>query len=293
MARYYRKVEIATWIDDRFRSLSSAPANGQTLWLYLLTGPRTIALPGIVIGREAVLADDLGWTVEAFREAFGEASREALVEADWKAGLILLKRALFDGSGEPRETSKPESPNVIRHWEKSWDMVPECGLKAEYLSQLGSFCEALGEAYAKAFTEAFRKALAKASSNQVTGNREQVTGKTLQLKLQGSGDSKREKKPRDPKEPSGDHQRVVAAFDSYYRDTHGGETPTWNKTTGGIVKTLLESRDADSLIARIEFLRTPPRTLWPAAPWDLKTFAAHHDKCVSAVANAEYTPGLV
>lgn len=292
MARYYRKVEIATWIDDRFRSLSAAQPNGQTLWLYLLTGPRTIALPGIVIGREAVLADDLGWTVEAFREAFGEASREALVEADWKAGLILLRRALFDGSGEPRETSKPESPNVIRHWEKSWDMVPECGLKAEYLLQLKAFCEALGEAYAKAFAEAFRKALAKASSNQVTGNREQVTGKILQLPLQGSVDSKRERKQREPKEPSGDHQRVVAAFDSYYRDTHGGEKPTWDKTTGAIVKRLLGSRDADSLIARIEFLRTPPRGFWPTTPWDLKTFAAHHDKCVSAQAAVEWTPEM-
>jgi hypothetical protein len=127
-----------------------------------------------------VLADDLGWSVEAFREAFGEALREGLVDADWKVGVIVLRRALIDSHGDPRESSKPASPNVIRSWAMSWSDIPECGLKRSYLHTLGSFTEALGEAFHAAFQEAFRKALAQPSPhpscNQDTGYRIQDTG---------------------------------------------------------------------------------------------------------------------
>ena len=156
----YRKVEVRVWLDEDFRSMSP---NGRMLWLYFLTGPATIAIPGVVIGREAGLADDLGWSVSTFREAFGEASAKGLVKADWKAGLVVVRKALIDGSGGPRESNRPESPNVLRSWAKSWDDVPECELKTSLLRTLGTFAEALGEGFAKAYREAFAKALAKAS----------------------------------------------------------------------------------------------------------------------------------
>lgn len=284
MARYYRKVEIAMWIDDRFRSLSSAPPNAQTLWFYLLTGPRTVSLPGIVIGREAVLADDLGWPMEGFREAFGEVSREGLAKANWKAGLVVLERALFDSFGEPRESSKPESPNVIKHWEKSWDLIPECELKSQYLRQLGSFCEALGEGFAKAYREAFRKALAKPSANQVTGNREQGTVREgspgladLKAKVDTiTGDVGR--KRAEKREPDPALKSAIAAFDTYFRDTHGGSKPTWNSKTVAMLKGLVAKHGVDEVTTRIESLQKRPPG-WPPAPWDLATFVAHFDKC--------------
>lgn len=164
MARY-RKVEVMTWSDDRFQSLSAAQPNAQTLWLYLLTGPRTTSFPGLVVARDEVMAADLRWPIEAFREAFREASGKGLAKADWKAGLVVLRKALIDSTGEPRDTARPESPNVIKHWAKSWDEVPDCLLKAEYLRSLESFTKALGEAFHKAFQEGFRKALAKASTH--------------------------------------------------------------------------------------------------------------------------------
>ena len=159
----YRKVEVATWTDERFRELTPAPPNGQTLWLYLLTGQRTTALPGLVIANELVMASDLGWSVEAFREAFQEVFAKGMAEASWKGGLVVLTKALLDSTGDPRETARPQSPNVIRSWAKAWDEVPDCDLKNKYLLRLESFSKALGEAFSKAFAEAFRKALAKAS----------------------------------------------------------------------------------------------------------------------------------
>jgi uncharacterized phage protein (TIGR02220 family) len=161
MARY-RKAETGLWIDERFQSLSAPPPNGQTLWLYLLTGQRTTTFPGLVVAREAVMADDLGWSLEGFREAYAEVSAKGMAEADWKAGVVLLKKGLLDSSGDPRETAKPESPNVLRSWAKSWDEIPECDLKMSYLRQLGTFAKALGDPYVEAFRESFRKALAKA-----------------------------------------------------------------------------------------------------------------------------------
>lgn len=159
----YRKVEVATWTDERFRELSPAPPNAQTLWLYLLTGQRTTALPGLVIANELVMASDLGWSVEAFREAFREVFLKGMAEASWKGGLVVLTKALIDSTGDPRETARPQSPNVVRSWAKAWDEVPDCDLKLKYLLRLEVFSKALGEAFAKAFSEAFRKALAKAS----------------------------------------------------------------------------------------------------------------------------------
>ena len=178
--RPYRKVEVGTWFDDRFQRLSAAPPSGQTLWLYLLMGPRTNALPGIVVAREAVMADDLGWSVDDIRYAFAEATREGMANADWKAGVVVLTRALFDSNNRRRETAKPTSLNVIKAWSKAFDAVPDCALKYEYLQSLKTYCDALPDAFADVFADAFADAFAKASRMtcviQESGIRKQETG---------------------------------------------------------------------------------------------------------------------
>jgi hypothetical protein len=103
----WRKVEIGTMRDGKFRSLSRPQPNAQTLWIYLLCGERTTTFPGLVIGRAAVMADDLGWSVEAFLEAFAEVSGKGMAKVDWEAGIVLLPKALIDSSGEPRDTARP------------------------------------------------------------------------------------------------------------------------------------------------------------------------------------------
>lgn len=161
--RPYRKIEVGTWISPSFRALSAPVPNAQTLWLYLLTGTRTTALPGVVVAREATLSDDLRWDLHAFRDAFREVMREGMAEANWDAGVVVLSHALFDESDAPRETSRPASLNVIKAWAKAFEQVPDCSLKYEYLHQLKAFCDAMPEAFRDAFAEAFRDAFAKAS----------------------------------------------------------------------------------------------------------------------------------
>lgn len=185
MARY-RKAEVALWFDERFLALSAPQPNAQTLWLYLLTGPRTTILPGLVLAHEEVMASDLRWPLEAFRKAFGEVFREGMAKAFWPTGVVVLPRALFDSMGTPRATSKPQSPNVVKGWATSWELVPDCELTREYLVTLKAFAEAFGEAYAEAFAKAFQKAFAKGwlkpsgktSRDQESGDRKQETGES-------------------------------------------------------------------------------------------------------------------
>lgn len=161
MARY-RKVEVRTWNDDRFRSLSPIPPCAQGLWLWLLTGPRTTNIPGIVVGTDAVMAAELQWSLEAFRKAFSEIANEGMAKACWKAGLVWLPNATRPGESR----NKPESPNVIRSWRDTWDEIPECELKLEVWQQLKAFAESFGKSFPQAFREACRKPRLKASPIQ-------------------------------------------------------------------------------------------------------------------------------
>lgn len=165
MARY-RRVETKVWLDAGFKSFSAPQPNAQTLWLYLLCGPRTTIFPGLVVAREEVMASDLDWPIESFRKAFAEASSNNRVKVDLRTGVTVLMRALFDSDGDPRESAKPGNPNILKSWAKEWEQIPECRLKDEYLHQLKTFCDALKESFSEAFTQALGKAYGKASRNQ-------------------------------------------------------------------------------------------------------------------------------
>lgn len=151
----YRKVEVRTWGDEKFRRLSQMPPCGQGLWLFLITGPHTGPIPGLFRAGRAAMAEELGWEIEAFDEAFGEAFREGMVKADFKARVIWLPSAI--------KHNRPESPNVVRSWAAEFDLIPECDLKREAFEALKASIHALGEAFGKAFDEAFAKPLPKPS----------------------------------------------------------------------------------------------------------------------------------
>lgn len=144
--RRYSKVHRRIWSDAKFRRLTPAPPNGQTLFLRLLTGPELTNIPGVFAAGEAALSEALGWPTEAFREAFTEAYREGLVKADWQARFVFVPNAI--------KYNSPESPNVIRSWRACWDELPECSLKLEAHRVLRAFVEGLGEGFRKAFNEA-------------------------------------------------------------------------------------------------------------------------------------------
>lgn len=151
------------WGDSKFTALSKPQPNGQTLWVYLLTGPHTTALPGAFVAGEAHLAEALNWPLSPFRKVFTEVLAKGLVLADPKTRLIFIPKAVIHNT--------PESPNVVKAWRSAFDELPDCQLKVEiYVSIKGSIgALGLSEAYAKAFGEAF--ALSDSVTDSVTGTR--------------------------------------------------------------------------------------------------------------------------
>jgi len=150
----YRKVQVWTWPDKGFLALSAPQPSGRYLWLYLLTNPDTVSLPGLYRCGEAAMAEALGWPLKGFREVFAEVSKAGLVNADWEARVVWLPKAL--------KYNAPESPNVVTSWRYPWQEIPDCGLKVEAYQDIRAFLEGMGEAFLKAFD----KACDKTSPNQ-------------------------------------------------------------------------------------------------------------------------------
>ena len=185
----YRKVEVRTWGDERFRALSPLLPSGQGLWLYLITGPHTGPIPGLFRAGRAAMAEDLEWELEAFDKAFGEVFRQGMVKADFKARVMWVPNAI--------KHNRPESPNVVRSWAAEFDLIPECDLKREAFGSLKASIHALGEAFAKAFDESFGKPSAKPSPKTI-GNQEQEQEQEQEQKKGAKAPSSAAKLPTCP-----------------------------------------------------------------------------------------------
>jgi hypothetical protein len=161
MARY-RKVDPRIWNDQKFNELSD---HGKLAFFFLLTHPHMTAL-GAMRASIPGMAAELGWDEEAFREAFQEAQRKAMVKHDKKASFVWLPKFL--------KYNKPESPNVVKAWGDAYDLLPECPLKIQLSQQIKDFVQGLS----KGFHEALPEAFAKTSLNQEQ-EQEQEQDKTV------------------------------------------------------------------------------------------------------------------
>jgi uncharacterized phage protein (TIGR02220 family) len=151
--RIYRKVETSLWTDSDYRALSKPKPNARTLWMYLLCGQRTTTIPGVVLARPAVMADDLEWPVSGWRKAMDEIAGRGMAKHDPEVGLVVLTKALLH-RGTPRETSKPNSPNAMKSWVSAFRDLPDCSLKADLGVTLDAFVSACGEEMLNAFRAA-------------------------------------------------------------------------------------------------------------------------------------------
>lgn len=148
MARY-RKLDLRTWNDQKFRELTPLLPSGQSLWLYLVLGPHTTSIPGLFEASEVAMADRLRWPVEVFRKTFGEIYSKGMAKADWEARLVWLPKAV--------EYNRPESANVIISWAATFDELPECALKWEAFQSLSVFAKTLPKSFAETFGKVFAK----------------------------------------------------------------------------------------------------------------------------------------
>lgn len=254
----YRRVEVGTFNDDRFRELSSPGPNAQDLWLQLLCGPRTTIFPGLVIATEAVLASDLGWPIagdlfggstagpSGLREAWGEISSRGMAVADWVYGVIVLPRALLDRRQTPRETARPTSPNAFRGWAKAWGDVPECALSAWYLAELGRFAGLLDAGnpprgiHATPYSDAYRQAFATQIERFDVVYRDQVPPEVFQAV-----------------NASNKRSRVVNAFETRRIERNQGVNASTPSDSKGLTRLERVEMSNNAELTRLEPARDP------------------------------------
>jgi hypothetical protein len=149
---------VRLWGDKKFRSLTPIKPSGQALFLYLLTNPNTTSLPGLFRAGAAAMAEELGWELKDFRQAFEEVLNQGLVKADFDARVVFIPNVI--------KYNKPQSPNVVKSWATHWDEIPECELKSVAYQALKDFVKDIGESFAEAFDEAINKPFCKSMPNQ-------------------------------------------------------------------------------------------------------------------------------
>lgn len=122
----YNEVSITTWISGDFRTLTP---NGKLLWLYLLTGPIRMPIPGIYRAGVGSCTDDLGWSSDVFKKSFKELEQRDMARANWNVNVIYLPKWL-------KYNRPPSNPNVMKSWLGMLDAVPNCELKTDYIQTL-------------------------------------------------------------------------------------------------------------------------------------------------------------
>ena len=164
---HYRKIDVKIWNDEKFISLS---AEGKLAFFMLLTHPMMTAL-GAMRGTPGGLADELCCGSEAKREAFREGLRDiidlGMAEYDERSSLICLPNFV--------KYNPPESPNVVKAWNKCLDFLPDGPLKTLTIQRAKAYAEGLSKGFREAIPDTVRKSLSKTSPNQRTENREHRT----------------------------------------------------------------------------------------------------------------------
>lgn len=130
MARY-RKIDVRMWNDRKFRELSD---NGKLAFILLLTHPDTTQI-GTIRTRVSNLADELGWQRDAMSHAIQEVTLNGMIDADEKAGLMVINNFL--------KYNAPSSPNAFKSWRELIDLMPECDLLDRHVASLKAFVDSL------------------------------------------------------------------------------------------------------------------------------------------------------
>jgi uncharacterized phage protein (TIGR02220 family) len=157
----YRPIDTRVWNDRKFLSLSQ---DGRMLWLFLLTSPSTLAIPGVLVAGEAAIAEQLHWDSKRLRERFGELFQRGLgIKVEGR--LVWLCNAT--------KYQPPANPNMIVGWAKCWDDVPECNLKHDIWQALKTACKSWNRTFEKQFAEPFRDGSSNGLGNGFTQDQEQ------------------------------------------------------------------------------------------------------------------------
>ncbi len=139
----YRKVHLKVWRDKTFRSLSPIKPSAQSLWLHLLTGPVTTAVPGVIPAGLVELNQGLDWEQRDLAFHLDEILAAGMAKADLAAPLLWLPKAIL--------LNPPQSPNVIKSWKWVLAELPESLLREPACMALWTAVQEMGPGWSKAF----------------------------------------------------------------------------------------------------------------------------------------------
>jgi hypothetical protein len=151
----YRKVDPKIWNDFKFMELSR---DGKLVFFFILTHPSMTAL-GAMRASVPGLAAEIVWPDKDFKKAFNEVLSRDMVRHDARSSFLWLPKFL--------KYNKPESPNVVKAWKNSLDLLPECNMKSQLIQSVKDFAEALPEVFLFALPEAFLEDLSKSMSKSM------------------------------------------------------------------------------------------------------------------------------
>lgn len=154
----YRKIHVKLWSSGDFLSLSKPKPNAQSLFLHLLTGEHTTAIPGVICAGKAALAEAIGWSLTDWSRCFSELESRGMAVADWEARLVYLPAALSH--------NEPANPNTVRSWRNEWQMVRACPLRDRIVAEMSATFSGMKK---PEFAQAFADVLANVPGN-VPGN---------------------------------------------------------------------------------------------------------------------------
>ena len=285
-ARIHRRVEVDTWQSHDFLALSAAKPNAQTLWLWLLTCERTIIIPGVIVARPAVMADDLRWPLRAFERCLAEIEAAGMVEIDREVGLVVLSKALVVGDAM-RDGAGPAGENAAKSWATALQKLKPCALRDTLTARVQLVISQCGEKISNAFAEAMAMPCARQADAVSDAKRTQGSG----IRDQGSGIRESEiaapPAPPPPAKPSAStdpgYATTIATFDAAYV-AQTGSKPTWGAKQGAMVKRLIAAQGAAETQARIRRLFAGAIAAWCHPPYDLGTLVQHFDKLANVAA---------
>lgn len=123
----YRRVQPALYGKAWFRRLSD---DGKYIVVWLISGPLSMSLSGVIAAGLLTLAEKLGWPVERVRVALDDLVNAGVAELDVEAPLIFLPFAL---ANDP-----PANWKVACGWARIYSTLPECDLR----DRIGAVVEA-------------------------------------------------------------------------------------------------------------------------------------------------------
>lgn len=160
----WRSIYSRIWHDENFLALSQ---DAKYLWFFLLTGPHTTWLPGLIKAGILSLAEEIGWSADRMLDTVVEIENSKMIRADWDNRVVMIPNAL--------KYNPPVTNAQIKFWRYNFNRIKDCELKSDWLLMLFQRLENYAFGAQKSIREAFGD-LAPFSTNEGGEKGENIRG---------------------------------------------------------------------------------------------------------------------